>query len=274
MAYNYTNPGWINNNLPALNATNLNAMSNLLAGIGAAYDAGGNAPIIAGSTRNIITTSGNLGVLTVINDTDYYLTGTTTVTLPSAPIAGQRILFCNKVTASTTILGNSNQGIGLVYGSSSFTLYFNGDYVNLEWDGIDGWMIISTNGPVITSYQTAQVLTTTQGSWTAIGSGLSLGALPIGIYDIDMNICFQQMNTILPSAFCIGINTTPINRPSTVAGAASTEFSIYSSTKGYVLATSSIIQGLYLTDDYQGRIQWRPYSGVYSCGVISARRIG
>ena len=88
MAYNYTNPGWNNLNPPALNATNLNNISTLLAALGAAFDNGGDPSYLLGNSgfsswqtavanlgqRGIVSTSGAVGTLTVTCDTDYILT--------------------------------------------------------------------------------------------------------------------------------------------------------------------------------------------------------
>jgi hypothetical protein len=50
MPYSYTNPGWVNGNIPAINATNLNNISNLLAGLGAAFDNGGDPAYLFGGS--------------------------------------------------------------------------------------------------------------------------------------------------------------------------------------------------------------------------------
>jgi hypothetical protein len=55
MAYNYTNPGWNNSNPPALNATNLNNISTLLAALGAAFDNGGDPAYIYGGSASLGT---------------------------------------------------------------------------------------------------------------------------------------------------------------------------------------------------------------------------
>ena len=280
MAYNYTNPGWNNLNPPPLNAVNLNNISTLLAALGSAFDNGGDPAYIYGTAsplgtswatalinlgqRGIVSTSGTIGALTVTCDTDYILTAASTVTLPASPIIGQRLTFKAKTTATSTITANAAQTIGTTT-STSFVLYAQEDYVTFEWDGTSIWYVVATNGPIVSSLQTNYV-TVIAGGWSAIGNGLSLGTLPPGIYDIELD---TMVNTGAGGIIGIGIgNATTLisNSSGTYAG----DCAAHAIVKGYVLTVSAVIQGIY----YCAGNSTIYYNAPQLVGRITARRIG
>ena len=101
--------------------------------------------------RVTISTSGTLGVLTIIGDTDYLLFGATTATLPLSTLSGlaigQRITFKNLGAFTTAIsvsgssptmyLGGYAKTAG--YAGGTFYLYNVDDYVTFEYNGADTW---------------------------------------------------------------------------------------------------------------------------------------
>jgi hypothetical protein len=279
MAYNYTNPGWNNLNPPALNATNLNNISTLLAALGAAFDNGGDPSYLLGNSgssswqtavanlgqRGIVSTSGAIGTLTVTCDTDYILTAASTVTLPASPIIGQKLTFKNKTTATTTISANAGQTIGTTT-STSFVLYAQEDYVTFEWDGTSIWYVVATNGPVLSSLQNAQASVAVTTAWTAVGNGLTLGTLSAGIYDFNINAAMQSASSI---SLALGNATTPIsNRGYTQNGSCS---SVSCTAYGISITSPSTIQAIYYLTSGTGAII---YNSTYAIGQIIARRIG
>ena len=286
MPYSYTNPGWNNSNPPAINAVNLNAISNLLAALGAAYDNGGDPAYILGNAgasswqtavanlgqRGIVSTSGTLGVLSVTCDTDYILTAASTATLPASPVIGQRLTFKAKTTATSTISANAGQTIGTT-SSTSFALYAQEDYVTLEWDGTSIWYVVATNGPIQSSSQTASMTFSVTGSWTAIGVGLSLGTINPGIYDIELDLTIGNVSGVLASV-AIGNGLTSIsNIPGVnINGLYGPVASpVHCSAKGIVLTSPSIIQGIYYVVIGGQIVQ---YVANTTIGKITSRRIG
>jgi hypothetical protein len=276
MSYNYTSPGWTNGGLPAINATNLNAMSNLLAAMGSAFDNGGDPANLwggSGAYNTSSTLSGAAGVLPVTSFS-YNLgcaSGCTSATIPPGTINGQTITIKNYALQTVTIFFSSaNLG---VYAGSNFYLYAPSDYVTFSWDSTMGkWYVISTNGPILSSIQTGGVTTSAVGIWTAIGAGLSLGTIIPGMYDFDLDL---GIGTITSShvAISIGSGTTPISNPKYLSVGTSVTGvlgPINASVHGYLVVSGAIIQGLYQSDSTYNAIA---YSSTIAIGKITARRI-
>jgi hypothetical protein len=262
MPISYTNPGWSNLNPPAINAANLNGISNAIATIGSAYDQGGDPAYIYGGSvpfySNIITGNGN-------------------ATLPSSAAQGQRISYINKGNYTYTVNASGGQTIGTT-ASTSFILYYAGDRVTLEYDGTSVWYVFDTNGPMTMSYQTSSTTTSVNSSWTAIGGNLTLGTLPAGIYDIELDLTsklYASGAAVSDLGISIGSGTTPISNVSHsylssngVLGASSPNHCKISS---YAIGSSATIQAIY----YSSATAWTiVYDATTSIGRISARRIG
>ena len=124
MSLAYTEVGWTDNSVPALDAANLNVMDNQIAALSAGYGQ---------QSVNINITAGALGALAVTANTTYILTAASTATLPTNAVAqaGQIITFKNKGNFTTTISSAAAQTIGTTT-STSFVLYAQEDYVSLQ----------------------------------------------------------------------------------------------------------------------------------------------
>jgi hypothetical protein len=205
--------------------------------------------------------------------------GVITLKLPQASgcQAGTRITVKKKSTdANTVTVQKSDTGSDTIgtTSSTSFLLYAQEDYVTLECDGSSIWYVVATNGPVQKSDQTAATTCGTAGAWTAIGNGLTLGTLPPGIYDIEMDCVIGAGGSNFVSV-AIGNNTTPI---SSIVRNGSNATTIYEAAhvhiKGYVLSSSATIQGIYGASGTLGEIGYGTGFGNYAIGRIDARRIG
>jgi hypothetical protein len=257
MSLAYTEVGWTDNSVPALDAANLNIMDNQIAAL----------------SGTLQVTSGALGALAVVVDTTYILTAASTATLPTNAVAvsGQKITFKAKTNATSTISAAAGQTIGTT-SSTSFILYAQEDYVTLQYDGTSIWYVMATNGPVLSSAQTAQTSCNSAGTWTAIGNGLTLGTLAPGIYDLDMSLSIQ----VPPYGYLyisIGNSTTPISSISYASistGSLLLISSISVFTRGYILGASATIQGIYYSTSTN---QYIAYGSPGSIGKITARRI-
>ena len=108
MSLAYTEVGWTDNSVPALDAANLNVMDNQIAAL----------------SGTLQVTSGALGALAVVVDTTYILTAASTATLPTNAVAvsGQKITFKAKTNATSTISAAAGQTIGTT-SSTAFILY-------------------------------------------------------------------------------------------------------------------------------------------------------
>jgi len=221
----------------------------------------------------IISSSGVISV-TATSDTTYILTAASTVTLPASPAAGQRLTFKAKTNATSTISANAGQTIGTV-GAASFPLYAQDDYVTLEYDGTSIWYVIGTNGPLISSSQTGGLTCNNSAAWTAILNGFALNSgsnMPIGIYDLEMDLLstYGAANALL--GFSIGVGTTPVSPYSgALYGSSPGSFAAHVAVKGYALTIAGVIQGLYYSNNVANLVV---YNANYSIGRISARRIG
>jgi hypothetical protein len=223
--------------------------------------------------RSAVTTSGALGALTDKLDKTYYLSAASTATLPTNLVAviGQRLTFKNKGLFTTTISAAVGQTIGTT-SSTSFSLYAQEDYVTLEYDGTSVWYVVATNGPVVSVNQTSQPVTGTD-AWTAMGGGLTLGSVPPGVYDFELD-CTLLSKSSAVLAIAIGNNVTPITAE--VAGQMSTGFvdvfmPAHVGVKGYVLLTAATIQAIYRSQHVASYIDMR---AGYTYGNIRRRRIG
>jgi hypothetical protein len=198
-------------------------------------------------------------------------TAAATATLPSlaSVIPGTRFTFKNKNTLyAFTAACTGSDTIGTT-GSTSFILYSRDDYVTLESDGVN-WEVVASSGPVFSSTQTAAVSVSVSSAWAAIGSGLSLGTLPPGIYDFEIDASiYTDSNILYPIAIGIGNGATLISGSvshNSIGGCPA-----HISIKGYKLLSAAVIQGLYYGTSGHGIIM---YDSTYVCGVIQARRIG
>ena len=258
MSLPYTEVGWTDNSVPALDAANLNVMDNQIAALSAGY-----------GQQSVNITAGALGALAVTANTTYILTAASTATLPTNAVAqaGQIITFKNKGNFTTTISSAAAQTIGTTT-STSFALYAQEDYVSLQYDGAAIWYVIATNGPVLSSAQPAQTLCNASSAWTGIGNGLTLGTLAPGVYDLDMGL-----TTYGGLYIAIGNSTTPISNVTydyiTSTSILSSPISVY--THGYILGASATIQGIYYSVGSNNSIVYTASPG--PIGKISARRI-
>ena len=232
--------------------------------------------------RVTISTSGTLGVLTTVGDTDYLLSAATTATLPLSTLSGlaigQRIMFKNlgafttaiSVSASspTMYLGGYAKTAG--YAGGTFYLYHVDDYVTFEYNGADTWFVVATNGPVLSSSQTSSTNTSTINAWTAIGNGLSLGTLAPGIYDIEMDVSVA-LTSASGTNVAIGNITVPISSMvgSTNLNSATVWVTMHVHNRNYLLTSAALIQGLYYSNITSNVIEC---SGLVA-GKITARRI-
>jgi hypothetical protein len=228
--------------------------------------------ISKGIQRKVVSTSGTIGTLTNVSDTDFILTAASTATLPASPDhAGLRFTFKAKTAATSTISANSGQTIGTT-SSTSFVLYAQEDYVTLEWDGTSIWYVVATNGPVQSSNQTATGTFASTGSWLAIGNGLTLGTLAPGVYDIFMECSPLTNASIQNISVALGKETTPISAIEGVYNPSSgTEATAHVEVRGYVLTASATIQGIGITSNTGCTIY---YNATYGIGKIVVRRIG
>jgi hypothetical protein len=144
-------------------------------------------------------------------------------------------------------------------------LYHQGDYVTLEWDGVNTWYVIATSGPVASIPQNAAVIDN-QSSWTVIGGGLSIALAP-GVYDIFLALNDIENNST--GAFAIGNGTTVISNIASVneANSLNTTFAIFVQSLAYEINTATTIYGI-----FNGYMDMT-YGGL-SVGRIWARRIG
>ena len=219
-------------------------------------------------SRSTMSTSGALGTIAVNNDATIFFTAATTVTLPTNCEPGTCLTFKAKTTATSTISAT----IGTT-GSTSFVLYAQEDYVTLEWDGASIWYVVVTNGPVQQSNQTAQTTLNNSSAWTAIGNGLSLGTLAPGIYDLEIDCTIGGVTASENISIALGNGTTPIS-PIVNAQFSSGSLAVvpaHVGVKGYVLAASATIQGIYYSSSASQAIE---YNATTMVGRISARRIG
>ena len=232
--------------------------------------------------RVTISTSGTLGVLTIIGDTDYLLSGATTATLPLSTLSGlaigQRITFKNlgafttaiSVSASspTMYLGGYAKTAG--YAGGTFYLYNVDDYVTFEYNGADTWFVVVTNGPVLSSSQTSGTNTSTINAWTAIGNGLSLGTLAPGIYDIEMDVSVA-LTSASGTNVAIGNITVPISSMvgSDNLSSATIWVTMHVHNRNYLLTSAALIQGLYYSNITSNVIE----CSSLVAGKITARRI-
>ena len=237
--------------------------------------------------RVTISTSGTLGVLTTVGDTDYLLSAATTATLPLSTLSGlaigQRITFKNlgafttaiSVSASspTMYLGGYAKTAG--YAGGTFYLYNVDDYVTFEYNGADTWFVVATNGPVQIVNQGSTTTTSTVNAWTAVGNGLSLGSLPPGVYDIELDAqC--ELTEISTNAnllyFSIGNVITPTGN---IGGTYYLNSNLSELTtilltpisckiRNYILTGTAIIQAIYFATDVHSTI---------TGGVMTARRL-
>lgn len=221
------------------------------------------ASFMGGVARKVIVTSGTLGALSVSGDTDYILTAASTATLPLVAPLGCRLTFKAKTNATSTFSGP----IGTT-SSTSFSIYAQEDYVTFEWDG-SIWYVVATNGPLLTSLQTASAIFSVGGSWTALGNGFSLGSLAPGVYDLELECTVQNASSTIVS-IAIGNGTTPISEIGYFQPPSSSMGPMKISLKGYVLTASAVIQGLYNSSSASGSAY---YSGGASVGRITARRV-
>jgi hypothetical protein len=224
--------------------------------------------------RSIVSTSGSLGALTVTTDTTYILTATSSATLPtnSVATAGQRLTFKNKGNFTTTITAAASQYIGSYSSaaSNSFYLYAQEDYVTLEFDGTSIWYVVATNGPVITNPQTAQTTCNGSSAWTAIGNGLALSSLAPGIYDFEITLDSYVGGSGATISIAIGNATTPISAV-VYDMALSVDQPIHISVRGYVLTSTTTINGIYYSTNAANTIFYNATTGI---GKIIGRRIG
>ena len=262
MSLPYTEVGWTDNSVPALDAANLNVMDNQIAALSAGY-----------GQQSVNITAGALGALAVTGSTTYILTAASTATLPTNAVAqaGQIITFKNKGNFTTVISSAAAQTIGTTT-STYFALFDQEDYVSLQYDGAAIWYVIATNGPVLSSAQTGVTNCNGTGTWTAIGSGLTLGTLAPGIYDLDMSLTIQNP----PSVYLyisIGNSTTPISNVGFAvlpSGSVILVSGISVFTHGYILGASATIQGIYYSANAN---QYIAYGTPGPIGKITARRI-
>ena len=232
--------------------------------------------IVASNTSIINSASGALGTATQVTDSFYEFTATGSLTLPKYPENGCVYTIKNKSSATVTINANTtgvSQTIGTTT-STAFLLYAQEDYVVLRYSLADTtWYVVATNGPVVSSNQTAQTVASTVEAWTAIGNGLTLGTLGPGVYDLAMDVGVQTpANASLGVG--IGSGTTLISNPggATVPLAGNPEtLGVHLMKRNYVLTSSATIQGIYYFSGVSGVIV---YSSLYYVGVITARRIG
>jgi hypothetical protein len=190
-----------------------------------------------------------------------------TLPLLSTEQVGTRLTFKNKSpTYALTVTANVSDRIGSYAGGggNSFVLYAEEDYVVLETDG-QVWNVVATNGPVQRSIQSS-TKTTAVTSWAAIGNGFSLGTLPPGVYDFELEAVGYSVGYSVGVA--IGNNLTPISCEAAIL-APGTRNAVFRAIKGYVLASASIIQGIYYSDSGSSQIGFGSNGG-----SITARRIG
>jgi hypothetical protein len=220
--------------------------------------------------RSFVSTSGTLGTLVGSLDALYVLTAASTVTLPANPFPGQQLTFKAKTTATSTISANSGQTIGTT-SSTSFILYAQEDYVTLEWDGTSIWYVVATNGPVISSDQTATKTTSVSGSWAAIGNGLVLSSLGPGVYDFTLDVTLTSLGN--HTSIGIGDGTTLISTGNyNIDAQASVSWKVTASRYGYVINVATNIQGIYKALSTGDQIIY--YAALNSIGKLAARRIG
>ena len=261
MSLAYTEVGWTDNSIPALDAANLNVMDNQIAALSAGYGQ---------SSVSVNITAGALGALAVTGSTTYILTAASTATLPTNAVAqaGQIITFKNKGNFTTTISSAAAQTIGTTT-STSFALYAQEDYVSLQYDGAAIWYVVATNGPIFSSAQTANTACNSSAAWTVIGNGLTLGTLAPGVYDLDMSLTIEIAGIYLYIA--IGNSTTPISNVIMIGAndllVSPTSFF----TRGYILGASATIQGIYYSTGSNNSTLYNASPG--PIGKISARRI-
>lgn len=223
---------------------------------------------LANNTKGSAIVSSPAGTLPS-NYSDYFLvcnTGCTSCTLPVAAQVGSTVTVKTLVTQTVTINGT----IGSL-GSTSFLLYNQDDYVMFMWDGTR-WNVIATNGPIIVSNQSGQINCTVATAWTAISNGLSLGTIPIGVYDFELDL---SASVIAISTLIIAIanGTTPIASVTTLSrnDATYTSGCLHSYVRGYINTAPSTIQGIYYS---QGTSAYIIYVSAQGSGKITARRIG
>jgi hypothetical protein len=232
------------------------------------------AAVFGTKQRSVVITSGALGALTVVTDTEYYLTAATTATLPASPSTGQKLTFKNRGAFTTTISAAAGQTIGST-SSTAFALYAMEDYVTLVWDGVAIWEVVATNGPVVQSSQTALTNCNNSSAWTAIGNGLTLGTVAPGLYDLEMDLDLGvTFNVGANLSVSVGNATTPISSIVAAAsgsGTASPVFPCHVHVKNYVLGSSATIQGIYYSNNSSNVIN---YASGAAVGKITARRVG
>ena len=203
--------------------------------------------------------------------------GAVVVNLPLAStiVAGTRYTFKKKVAANTVTINRSGSPdvIGTTT-STAFILYGQEDYVTFECDPTNSiWYIVATNGPILSSSQTASTTTSnTTPTWVAVGNGLALTNLAPGVYDIEAiasltmatnagYVTLGLTNVLSPISNCI--QSTYIANSYTVP--------IYVAIKNYVLSTTATINLSYYGTSAGSSI---PYVATYQAGKIQARRIG
>jgi hypothetical protein len=237
---------------------------------------------LAKGPRAIVRTSGTLGALTVTSDTTYFLSNTTTCTLPAAPKDGQRLTFKNKGIFNTTITANAGQTIGTT-SSTSFVLYAQEDYVTLEWDGVSIWYVVATNGPEVLTAISGSQASALNATWYNIGA-LSVTLQP-GVYELFFKFQVSDAGgsstgTIAVSAALSTSNTTPTDKvlmaSLTEVAAAGTFSSLIACLHARKIVTLAAATTYYVLAELLGLTATLSISDGTSYGgsYISSRRIG
>jgi hypothetical protein len=233
-----------------------------------------------GRRRNVVSTSGTLGTLTVLWDTDYVLTAASTVTLPLSPLAGCRLTFKCKGAFGITITANTGQVIGSSGASATNSIGITGTgaFITLEWDSTNSlWHVVASSVSVINSASgvlgTAIQITDSFYEFTATGS-MTLPLYPENgtIYTIKNK-----------SSGTITINASVATVVQTIGTTTSTAFLLYatedyvtlryslSDTTWYVVATNGPVQTA--TQSSSGSLStpgaWTAIANGFSLGTVA-----
>ena len=213
----------------------------------------------------------------------FYGAGSCQVYLPaiaSIPFGGS-ITVNNVSNNRVDIWAQVGEQIGYYNGASgnrTFSLYATGDTVTLIHAASGMFLVAYTNGPELVSTQSSNSSATTSGAWAFVGSGLSLGTLPPGVYDVTAVVtisCYTGSNQLTSNyrmaLFYASTLFGPIivhNGPSAEVGTLTTPVSV---SARIILSASAIVQLGYYWNGYGSANI--PYDTL-TIGKITARRIG
>jgi hypothetical protein len=222
----------------------------------------------------------NMGALTAAVEIIEMTTGSSTdktATLPALTGGRKRVRLVKVDTGTKYAIldGNGTEKIGIEGNALTFTLYAQGDWVEVE-DAGTYWAVVGTNGPEIRALITANSQASpVQNTWYNAGSV----SLPAGVFDISYEIVIGEYKNAAIGDVAVTLSTannsesdaelTTGYKKSTLASDDS-HVPARKSKRVILAAAASRYLNLRTTTATMGQIYW----ATYGTGVICARRVG